>query len=116
MVAGPSTGAIALWSTVDPLQINGEIILYELRYSPLNGGEGGLEMSANTTGLIVRPDDLKGDTEYRFRLRAYNRGGPGPYTSTRTIRTLEGGKLSKVATLVNKKKCPMHVCFELFKL
>ena len=71
---------------------NGVIVAYEVSYRRTASSQS--ETRDNTTALVWASENLEGDTEFIFSLRAYTRVGPGNYSSL-TIATLGGNQPSE---------------------
>jgi hypothetical protein len=85
-----STEILVTWERVLPIDENGEIILYEVEYVPLETFDMQISTNtSNTTSLNITLTDLEEDVEYNISVRAFTSAGPGPYSDTVTSRTLE---------------------------
>ena len=70
-------------SWIGPSMENGMIIVYQLEYGP-PGGDQQFGLSQNFTSLFATVAGLSPSTEYAFRVAAFTRVGPGPYSNTST--------------------------------
>ena len=68
-------------SWLEPDMANGIITAYQLEYRPV-GGDQQFTISQNFTLLIGTVTGLSASTEYEFRVAAFTRVGPGPYSMT----------------------------------
>ncbi|CAI8037862.1 Phosphatidylinositol phosphatase PTPRQ [Geodia barretti] len=85
-----STEILVTWERVLPIDENGEILLYEVEFVPLETFD--MDMSTNTTNttsLNITLTDLEEDVDYNISVRAFTSAGPGPYSDAVTNRTLE---------------------------
>ena len=81
------------WEEVLAIDENGIIIIYEVRFEPLEFTETLTTSSVNTTNLMVVIRSLQEYVEYNISVRVYTSVGPGPYSDPVTERTLEDRKL-----------------------
>ena len=68
-------------SWMEPSMENGMILTYQLEYGPV-GDYQRFELSQNSTLLFATVTELSSSTEYEFRVAAFTRVGPGPYSNT----------------------------------
>ena len=88
-----STEILVTWERVLPIDENGEILLYEVEFVPMETFD--MDMSTNTTNttsLNITLTDLEEDVDYNISVRAFTSVGPGPYSDAVTNRTLEERK------------------------
>ena len=84
------------WEEVPAISQNGEIIIYEVQYKPLETFNGTISIErVNTSGpvLMMNLTGLEEYVEYNISVRAYTSTGAGPYSDPVTNRTLEDGKI-----------------------
>lgn len=93
-----STSVIVTWNEVPPIDQNGIIIAYEVKYTPLETFGGQLrEEYVNTsdaTVLEVLLTNLEEHLRYNISVRAYTIVGNGPFSPVITEQTPEDGKLA----------------------
>ncbi len=93
-----STLIAVKWSEVPPIDQNGIIISYEVKYEPLEtfGGLLGTKYVNTTDGAILETvlDSLQEYVEYNVSVRAYTDVGAGPFSPEVTQSTLENGKFA----------------------
>jgi hypothetical protein len=78
------------WDEVPSGEANGEITYYELEFYPLEFFEGGIvngSVVTDHTSLVL--DSLEEYVRYAISIRAVNGAGPGPYSDTLIMRTLD---------------------------
>ncbi len=84
------------WNPVPQIDQNGIIILYEIRYDPLEtfGGQiaTGYENTTSGSELMITLEDLQEYVEYNVSVRAYTSVGAGPFSDGIVRRTEEGRK------------------------
>ena len=91
-----STEIEVSWEEVPAISQNGEIIMYEVRYEPLETFNGTISIETVITSGSILMLNLTGPeeyVEYNISVRAYTSTGPGPYSDPVTVRTLEDGKM-----------------------
>ena len=98
--AASSTEIIVTWEEVLPIDQNGIITNYEIRFEPLQFMESLDTMFVNPTGMAVNLTNLQEYVEYNISVRAYTIIGPGPYSDPVTERTLEDRKLINIMIVV----------------
>ena len=88
------------WEEVPEINQNGEIILYEIQYTPLTSFGGLIATnSVNTSDgsmqeITIR--HLQENVEYSISVRAYTNVGPGPFSLTVSVTMLEGGEMLQI--------------------
>lgn len=89
-----TTGLSVVWTDIDPLDQNGRLIAYEIRYTPLRTFGGQIStMSVNATeNNMVSLSDLEEFVEYTVSIRGYTREGSGPYSPPLNVTTNQDGK------------------------
>ena len=87
-----STVIMVTWGEVLPIDQNGIITIYEVRYEPLQFMESLNTLVTNTTDMIVNLTNLQEYVEYNISVRAYTAIGFGPFSTEITERTFEDGK------------------------
>ena len=101
-VLATATSSISInviWDEVPPIDQNGVITMYEILYIPLNDF-GGL-ISANTTN-VSKSDfnatllDLQEYVNYTISVRPYTSEGPGPYSPSMIVLTLEDSEFASI--------------------
>ena len=99
-VTDSSTSITVRWNEVPPIDHNGVITYYELRYEPLESF-GGVVRSRlfwrTVMSFVLR--NLEEFVEYNISVRALNSAGWGPYSSGTTITTQQDG--SKLHLIYN---------------
>ena len=83
------------WETVDPIDENGNIIAYEIMYTPqqiCNWLIRTSMMNVSEFDLSVNLIELQEYVNYTVSVRAYTGVGAGPYSNKVTILTPEDGK------------------------
>ena len=84
------------WETVPDIDQNGDIIVYEVRYDPLEtfGGQIGISYTNTSNGSVLETTlkDLQEFVEYNISVRAYTMVGPGPFNMGILTRTFEAGE------------------------
>ncbi len=84
------------WDPVPQIDQNGIIILYEVRYDPLEtfGGQitTGYENTTSGSELMITLEDLQEYVEYNISVRAYTSVGAGPFSDGIVRRTEEDCK------------------------
>ena len=93
--APSSTEIMVAWDRVPEINENGIITTYEVQYEPQTTFDvvvvvGGVLNTSNTSLLLTGLEEF---VEYDIIVRAYTSVGPGPFSPTVRIRTLEDGKL-----------------------
>ena len=90
-----STTILVTWDEVDPEDQNGEIVMYDVRYVPLETCSGSLATKTvnimDTSMLTTTLTDLEEYVEYNISVRARTMVGPGPYSDPVIERTAEDG-------------------------
>ena len=81
------------WKEVPAISQNGEIIIYEVQYEPLETFNGTISIETVNTSEPVLMTDLEEYVEYNISVRAYTSTGPGPYSDPMTVRTETNGRL-----------------------
>ena len=90
--ATSSTEIMVTWEEVLPIDQNGIITNYEVRYEPLQFTESLSIMFVNTTDMTVNLTNLQEYVEYNISVRAYTSVGFGPFSTEITERTFEDGR------------------------
>ena len=90
--ASSSTEILVTWEEVLPIDQNGIITNYEVRYEPLQFMESLDTMFVNTTDMVVNLTNLQEYVEYNISVRAYTSVGFGPFSTEITERTFEDGR------------------------
>lgn len=94
-VANSSMSIVVSWTEIRAIDRNGEIIMYQVQYTPLETF-GVLETNySNTTSgseLKVVLRDLEEDVSYNISVRAYTRVGAGPFSSGVVATTFQDGE------------------------
>ncbi len=89
---------------------NGNIVVYEVRYDPLEtfGGQiaTGYENTTSGSQLMITLEDLQEYVEYNISVRAYTAVGPGPFSIGMLQITMEARKLYQLYT----------VCIQIFTM
>ena len=80
------------WEEIPPIDRNGIITDYEVRYEPVR--DDLLAGSVNTTSLSLTIMELEEFAHYNISVRAFTRVGPGPYSVPITNQTEEHGELA----------------------
>ena len=84
------------WEEVPEIDQDGDIILYEVQYKPLETFDGTLMVEtanvSNSSILEVVLMDLEEDVDYNITIRAYTSVGPGPFSPVVMNRTFEDRK------------------------
>ncbi len=82
---------------------NGDIIVYEVRYDPLEtfGGQiaTGYKNTTDGSELMITLEDLQEYVEYNISVKAYTAVGPGPFSIGMLQITMEACKLYKLYTV-----------------
>ena len=87
-----STEIEVSWEEVPAIDRNGEIIMYKIKYEPLDCGLMVENINTTTPVLMMNLTGLEEYVEYNITVRAYTSEGPGPYSDPPvTERTLEDG-------------------------
>ena len=87
-----STEIMVTWGEVLPIDQNGIITIYEVRYEPLQFMESLDTLVTNTTDMTVNLTNLQEYVEYNISVRAYTAIGFGPFSTQITERTFEDRK------------------------
>ena len=92
-----STAILVTWDEVDPEDQNGEIVMYEIKYVPLETCSRSLATKTvaitDTSMLATTLTDLEEYVEYNISVRAYTSVGAGPYSDPVIEKTLEDGEV-----------------------
>ena len=91
-----STEIAVSWEEVPAISQNGEIIMYEVQYEPLEPFDDQISIETVITSgpvLMMNLTGLEEYVQYNISVRAYTSTGPGPYSDPVTVRTLEDGKM-----------------------
>ena len=91
-IARSSTEIMVAWAEVLPIDQNGIITIYEVRYEPLQFMESLSTLFTNTTDMAVNLTNLQEYVEYSISVRAYTAIGFGPFSTEITERTFEDGR------------------------
>ena len=91
-IARSSTEIMVTWAEVLPIDQNGIITIYEVRYEPLQFMQNLSTVFSNTTGMAVNLTNLQEYVEYNISVRAYTAIGFGPFSTEITERTFEDGR------------------------
>ena len=91
-IARSSTEIMVTWEEVLPIDQNGIITNYDVRYEPLQFVESLSTIVTNTTDLAVNLTNLQEYVEYNISVRAYTSIGFGPFSTEITERTFEDGR------------------------
>ena len=91
-VARSSTEIMVTWAEVLPIDQNGIITIYEVRYEPLQFMESLSTVFTNTTDMAISLTNLQEYVEYNISVRAYTAIGFGPFSTEITERTFEDGR------------------------
>ena len=85
-----STAIMVTWEVVPPIDRNGMITVYEIRYGPLETfGQLSSTDIINATDLSIILEGLHPFVGYNISVRAYNSVGSGPYSDMVVEITLE---------------------------
>ena len=90
-----STEIMVTWDIVPPIDQNGVITMYKVRYEPLETFSGQIQaQTANTTGaetseLLINLEEF---VKYNISVQAYTSEGEGPYSADITAMTQEDSK------------------------
>lgn len=95
-VADSSTGITVSWDMVPPIDQNGIIIFYEVRYQVQ---ETPGERTVNVTGLSANLMDLEAPASYDISVRAYTSTGEGPYSMPIRVTILQGKIFEKMVRI-----------------
>ena len=88
-----STEMQVSWEEVPAINQSGSIIVYEVRYDPLETFNGEISTNTtNTTMLNTTLNNLEENVNYSISVRAYTKIGPGPYSDGVVNRTDEDRK------------------------
>ena len=91
-VATSATSITVMWEEVPPIDQNGVITVYEVRYLFLLPSESSYRRQTfNVTEQMTVLENLEENVEYLFNVRAYTSTGAGNYTSGVLSWTLEDG-------------------------
>ena len=91
-IAISSTEIMVTWEEVLPIDQNGIITNYDVRYEPLQFNESLSTLVTNTTDMAVNLTNLQEDVEYNISVRAYTAIGFGPFSTEITEMTFEDGE------------------------
>ena len=78
------------WEEVPAISQNGEIIMYEVQYEPLETFNETISIETVNTSepvLMTVLIGLEEYVEYNISVRAHTSTGPGPYSDPVTVRT-----------------------------
>ena len=92
-IARSSTEIMVTWAEVLPIDQNGIITIYEVRFDPLQFTGVLMTEYMNTTDMSVVLTSLQEYVEYNISVRAYTSVGPGPFSEDITERTFEDREL-----------------------
>lgn len=96
-----STSIMVYWEEVPQLQQNGEIIQYEVQYTPLETFENTISGSVvNTTNRLYLLEGLQEFVNYSISVRAYTSVGPGLYSDPITEQTFQDSKTLIIACCI----------------
>ena len=88
-----STEMQVSWEEVPAINQSGSIIVYQVRYDPLETLNGEISTNTtNTTMLDTTLNYLEENVDYSISVRAYTVIGPGPYSDGVVNRTDEDRK------------------------
>ena len=87
-----STQITVTWEEVLAIDQNGNIVIYEVRFDPLQFTGVLMTEYINTTDMSAVLIGLQEFVEYDISVRAYTSVGPGPFSVAVTNRTFEDGK------------------------
>ena len=88
-----STSLNVSWEEIPPMDRNGIITTYEVRYEPLMTFGGTLMPDlVNTSDLYIVIDNLQEFVAYNISVRAYTSVGPGPFSDEELQMTEEDRK------------------------
>ena len=113
-----STEILVTWESVEPIDENGVITIYEVEFVPLETFDGQIATnSVNISDLNATLTDLEEYVEYNISVRAYTSVGPGPFSDPVTNRTLEDSKretfvfiiCSSLTTCTGPAEAPQNV-------
>ena len=93
MAVSPTTISVQ-WETVNPIDENGDIIAYEIMYTPQRTFNGLIKTSMTNVSefdLSGNLTDIQEYVNYNISVRAYTSIGAGPYSNSVTILTPEDG-------------------------
>ncbi len=97
-----STSIRVSWDPVPGLDQNGDIIVYEVRYDPLETFNGqittGYENTTNGSVLEITLENLQEYVEYNISVRAYTVVGAGPFSEGIVQRADEDRKNTNTTT------------------
>ena len=91
-----STQITVTWNEVPAIEQNGDIVVYEVRFEPLQFTEVLLTEYRNTTNMSAVLTGLQQYVEYNISVRAYTSVGPGFLSEDVTERTFEDRELITV--------------------
>ena len=88
-----STQITVTWDEVPAIDQNGIIVIYEVRFDPLQLTDVLMTEYRNTTDMSVVLTGLQEYVDYNISVRAYTSVGPGPLSEDVTERTFEDREL-----------------------
>ena len=96
-----STQIMVTWDEVPAIEQNGIIIIFEVRFDPLQLTDVLMTEYRNTTDMSVVLTGLQEYVEYNISVRAYTSVGPGPLREDVTERTFEDRELIALLLIFN---------------
>ena len=96
-----STQITVTWEEVLAIDQNGIIVIYEVRFDPLQFTEVLTTEYINTTAMSAVLPGLQEFVDYNIGVRAYTSVGPGPFSDDVTERTFENRELILTPELIS---------------
>ena len=90
-----STEIMVTWEEVPPIDQNGNIIMYEVQYEPLDTFGEQLQTQSTTVDaseMMAMLANLSESVMYNISVRAYTSVGAGPYSTGIVNMTQEAGE------------------------
>ncbi len=106
-----STEIQVSWEAVQAIDQNGIVVVYEIRYEPLETFDGQLMTKyINTSALNIVLSDLQEFVEYNISVRAHTTVGGGPFSLDVSQKTPEDGGFASAITYDCSLALQLYIC------